>query len=174
METRMTTSSHIAAPAAARSETIRLGPWHQSAVYTATVVLVATGAVWVVLHYFFAVPGEYGPQVHPLEPWMLKVHGAAAMAGLIVYGSLLPLHVRRAWTIRRNIVLGIALIGLLLVLTITGYLLYYAGDEELRPLVSAAHWIPGLVVPILLAWHVISGKAAARVGTVANRRRGGA
>lgn len=157
-----------------RSESIRLGPWHQSAVYAATVALVASGAIWVVLHYFFTVPGEYGPQMHPLESWMLKIHGAAAMAGLIVYGSLLPLHVRRAWTIRRNIALGIALIVLLLALTITGYLLYYAGGEQLRPLVSAAHWIPGLVVPVLLAWHVVSGRAATRAGTATERGKDGA
>ena len=55
---------------------------------------------------------------------MLKLHGAAAMAGLIIYGSLLPIHIRHAWTIRRNIFLGISLVVvLMLLLTISGYLL---------------------------------------------------
>jgi hypothetical protein len=159
-----------AAPPAKRPDTIRLGPWHQGAVYGATAVLVVSGVVWLVAHYFLSVPGEYGPQLHPLEPWMLKVHGAAAMAGLIVYGSLLPVHVRRAWSIRRNIVLGIGLVTVMLLLTVTGYLLYYAGDEDTRPVIGAVHWILGLAVPALLAWHVFSGRTAARAGVTPSGR----
>jgi hypothetical protein len=146
-----------------RADSIRLGPWHQGAVYGATAALAVSGIIWLVLHYFLAVPGEYGPQIHPLEPWMLRLHGAAAMAGLIIYGSLLPVHIRRAWSIRRNIVLGIGLVAVMLLLTVTGYLLYYSGDENTRPLISAAHWILGLVVPALLVWHIISGRMQTRV-----------
>ncbi|HEV8260399.1 MAG TPA: hypothetical protein VGQ19_06550, partial [Burkholderiales bacterium] len=136
--------------------------WHQGAVYGATAALAVSGTIWLVLHYFFAVPGEYGPQTHPLEPWMLRLHGAAAMAALVIYGSLLPVHVRRAWSIRRNIALGIGLVSIMLLLTVTGYLLYYSGDENARPVISAAHWILGLVVPALLAWHIVPG--ACRTG----------
>lgn len=145
-----------------RPETIRLGFWHQATVYGATALLVISGAVWLVLHYFMAVQGEFGETHHPLETWMLKLHGAAAMAGLIIYGSLLPIHIRRAWAIRRNIYLGIGLVAIMLLLTITGYLLYYAGGEETRPVISAAHWILGVIVPALLAWHVVSGKRRSR------------
>lgn len=150
------------ATAARRADSIRLGPWHQGAVYGATAALVVTGIVWLVLHYFLAVPGEYGPQIHPLEPWMLRLHGAAAMAGLIIYGSLLPVHIRRAWSIRRNIALGIGLVSFMLLLTVTGYLLYYAGGEDIRPVISALHWVPGLAIPALLAWHVVSGRGKTR------------
>ena len=150
--------------AARRADSIRLGPWHQGFVYGATAALAVTGSLWLVLHYFLSTSGEYGLQVHPLEPWMLRLHGAAAMAGLIIYGSLLPVHVRRAWSIRRNIVLGVGLISVMLLLTVTGYLLYYSGDENTRPVISALHWILGLVVPILLVWHIVSGRARARVG----------
>ena len=146
-----------------RADSIRLGRWHQGAVYAATAALAISGIVWLVLHYFLAVPGEYGPQIHPLEPWMLRLHGAAAMAGLIIYGSLLPVHIRRAWSMRRNIALGIGLVAFMLLLTITGYLLYYAGDENTRPVISAAHWILGLAVPALLVWHVVSGRTQTRV-----------
>lgn len=145
-----------------RPDTIRLGRWHQGAVYGATAALVVSGIAWLVLHYFYAEAGEFGPTIHPGEPWMLKIHGAAAMAGLVVYGSLLPVHVRRAWAMRRNIALGICLLTLMLLLTVTGYLLYYAGDEETRPVISLLHWAIGLVVPALLLWHVVSGRARTR------------
>ncbi len=146
-----------------RPDTIRLGFWHQTAVYGATALLVVSGAIWLVLHFFMVSQGEFGDTHHPLETWMLKLHGAAAMAGLIIYGSLLPIHIRRAWTIRRNIFLGISLVLLMLLLTISGYLLYYARGEEARPIISATHWILGVGVPALLAWHVISGKRRTRI-----------
>src|SRR6266853_3446157 len=110
-------------PAARRADSIRLGRWHQGAVYGATAALAVSGMIWLVLHYFLAGPSEFGPPIHPLEPWMLRLHGAAAMAGLIIYGSLLPVHIRRAWSIRRNIVLGIGLVAFMLLRTVTGYLL---------------------------------------------------
>lgn len=144
--------------AIARGEGIRLGPWHQGAVYGSTVILVASGLVWLVLHFFLAQPGEFGETFHPGEPWMLRLHGAGAMAGLVVYGSLLPIHIRRAWAIRRNLVLGLGLATVLLALTLTGYLLYYAGGEETRPVISVVHWAVGLVIPFLLTWHVVSGR----------------
>ena len=130
--------------------------------YGATALLTVSGILWLVLHYFLTASGKYGPQIHPLEPWMLRLHGAAAMAGLVIYGSLLPVHVRRAWSIRRNVVLGIGLTSVMLLLTVTGYLLYYAGDEDARPVISAGHWILGLGVPALLVWHVVSGRARTR------------
>lgn len=141
-----------------RPDTIRLGPWHQGAVYGATALLVLSGAVWLVLHYFLAKPSEFGPAVHPWEPWLLRVHGGAAMVGLIIYGSLMPIHIRRAWAIRRNIVLGITVLVVMLLLTLTGYLLYYAGGEETRPVISILHWVLGVAVPVILFWHVISGR----------------
>ena len=140
-------------------DTIRLGYWHQFSVYGATAALVVTGALWLVFHYFLAAEGDFGPQPHPMEHWMLRLHGAAAMIGLIIYGSLLPIHVRRAWTLRRNIALGVTVIVAMLLLTLTGYLLYYAGGEESRAVISITHWLAGLLVPALLTWHVLSGRS---------------
>jgi hypothetical protein len=141
-----------------RADAVRLAPWHRRAVYVATVALVASGLLWLMLHFWMAVPGEFGETTHPLEPWMLRLHGAAAMAGLVLYGSLLPIHVQRAWSVGRNVALGIALSSLLLLLTVSGYLLYYAGGEDTRPVISALHWIVGLAVPALLVWHVVAGR----------------
>ena len=42
--------------------------------------------------------------------WVVFRGNPIAMAGLIIYGSLLPVHIRRAWAIRRNIFLGIGLV----------------------------------------------------------------
>lgn len=155
-----------------RADAVRLGPWHEWAVYVVTGALVVTGILWLVLHYFFASAGEFGGVMHPLEPWVLRLHGAAAMAGLVVYGSLLPVHIQRAWSVRRNIVLGIGLVCLMLLLTLTGYLLYYAGGEQTRPVISTLHWLVGLAVPALLVWHIVSGRTQTRAADAAIARAG--
>ena len=46
------------------------------------------------------------------------------------------------------------------VLVVTGYLLYYAGSEQLRPSISMIHWITGLAMAPWLAAHVWPGRAA--------------
>ena len=158
-------------PLARRTDSIRLGRWHQAAVYGATAALALSGIIWLVLHYFLAAPGEYGPPIHPLEPWMLRMHGAAVMAALIIYGSLLPVHIRRALSIRRNIALGLGLVAFMLLLTVTGYLLYYAGDENARPLISATHWLVGLAMPGLLVWHIVSGRMQTRASETPPEQR---
>jgi len=59
-----------------------------------------------------------------------KVHGAAAMAILVLIGMLLSAHVRFAWRARRNPGNGSLFLGTFGILTITGYGLYYAGGER--------------------------------------------
>ena len=55
-----------------RHDTIRLDFWHQTTVYGATALLVVSGAIWLVLHFFMVSQGEFGDTHHPLETWMLK------------------------------------------------------------------------------------------------------
>jgi hypothetical protein len=84
------------------------------------------------------------------------------MAGLVVVGSLLPLHVRRGWHQRRNLPLGIVLLSTVLLLTLSGYALYYFGGEGARAWFSVFHWAIGLAAPVAMVWHVVSGRRTAR------------
>jgi hypothetical protein len=43
-------------------------------------------------------------------------------------------------------------------LIVSGYLLYYAGDEGLRDKVSLIHWIVGLAVVLVYLLHRVSKK----------------
>lgn len=116
--------------------------------------MVGTGAAWLSCHYLLADAGEFGPLPHPLEALWLKLHGASGMIALVLFGSLLGSHMRRAWSQRRGRATGSTLAGLFVLLTVTGYGLYYVGSESLRPWISAVHWVIGLGIPVLLATHV--------------------
>lgn len=137
---------------------MRLSRGHIRWVYWSCALLFGTGALWLVFHYFLQVHGEFGDRPHPLEIWCLRLHGGAAMLVLIVLGSLLPIHIRRGWHQRKNIPAGVTLTTIALVLIASGYALYYFGDEEARSVISAAHWVIGLTTPIVIVWHIWTGR----------------
>ena len=134
---------------------------HQAWVFTLGTALAASGVLWILFHYFLARPDEFGATRHPLEIWWLRLHGAAAMGFLVVLGSVLPVHARRAWHARLNYRTGISVLSIAAVLVLTGYGLYYAGDELLRPWMSVLHWAVGLLAAPLLWLHAVRGKRAA-------------
>jgi hypothetical protein len=112
-----------------------------------------SGAGWLCAHYLFARQNEFGLPDSPAEPWWLKAHGAFAFLALWTGGLLWGVHVAKAWREHRHRWSGGTLFGLLLVLILSGYLLYYVGEEHLRATISAAHWILGLLLPLIYLTH---------------------
>lgn len=136
--------------------------WHLRLVYAATAALVLSGGLWLLLHYFLRGEGEFGPMPNPLEHLMLAVHGAAAMIGLFVLGSLLPVHLLRGWQQRRNLLSGLSLLAVQAVLILSGYALYYASGDDFRAATSLVHWVIGLGLSGLLVWHIVMGRRGRR------------
>ncbi len=122
-------------------------------------VLFLSGVFWWVLGTWFYEDAGFGPQDNPAQPWLLRLHGAAAMIALVVLGSLLPNHVRTAWRAHKNRFTGGGMIALCLALTITGYGLYYIGGETLRRVASLSHLWLGLAFPLVIIWHIRRGRA---------------
>ncbi len=131
---------------------MRLSRQHRQWIYAAGGSLVGSGVAWLIAHYLLVGANSFGEAHHPSEPWWLRLHGAAMMAFLVVLGTILPGHVTRAWSlrkncvqsVRRNVVTGILMLSLVAALALTGYALYYSGSEELRPYISTGHWVMGL------------------------------
>ena len=145
---------------------VRLEHWHRRALYASLALLAASGALWLLFHYFVRGATEWGEGPHPLESWWLRLHGLAAMLTLLALGSLLTTHVARAWRAGRNRASGSALGAALVLLIATGYALYYFGGEQSRPALSLVHWVFGGVAVVLIVAHVALGR-----GLTAPRRR---
>jgi hypothetical protein len=137
---------------------IRLGEWHQTYLYGMGSVLILSGALWLLFHYYVRIPGEFGPTLHPLEPWLLSIHGISSAGLLIGFGSVMPGHVRRAWNAARNRFTGSIFFGVMLALIVTGYLLYYVGNETARSFLSIFHWVVGFGLPVFAGWHIWRGR----------------
>jgi cation transport ATPase len=136
---------------------LRLSHRQELWTYLVGALLLGSGLGWLAAHYLFGGAGEFGESHHPSELWWLRLHGAAAMAFLVVFGSLIPRHIVRAWRERRNHRSGLWLLTLVLVLVVSGYGLYYLDSDALRPWISAIHWGLGLVAAAMLLVHVRLG-----------------
>ena len=136
-------------------ELIRLRPFHRRLLYGVLALLFFSGAAWAYWNDLVSSPGDFEIGA---KAWAMKIHGAAAMAILVLVGMLLTGHVRFAWRARRNRGNGSLFLGGFGILTVTGYGLYYAGGESLRAWTSWIHLAVGLALPLLLILHVWLGK----------------
>jgi len=123
----------------ARRVSPRLRHW----TYALAAVLWTSGALWWLLHTFYERTGDFGPQPHPLEPTLLRIHGLVAVPMLFALGWLGAAHVAPKWRAARRRWSGLALGALCVLLVISGESLYYLPD-------GAAHDVSG-------QWHALLG-----------------
>lgn len=124
----------------------------------ATVILVAvTGLGWITLGFRLD-PEDFSD---PLRLWrhrLLVAHGCAAYLLLWLAGSLFPQHQWGAWKARRNRGSGATLSAILLLLAVSGLMLYYPPDDSWRDAESIVHQVVGGLLVFLLPLHVVLGR----------------
>ncbi len=135
-----------------------LGPLHRLLAYLVLALLFASGLVHLLLHDYFPLPGPLGPSPRPLEISMLRLHGGAAMATLVLLGSVLGSHVLRFWRHGQNRTAGALFLGALALLGASGYGLYYLDDQWLRGWTREAHIAIGLAALPVFLWHLRRGR----------------
>ena len=132
---------------------MRLSARFRAVLYGVVAVLFVTGAAWI------AVDRAVWPKT---ATYLLRLHGGAAMAMLVLLGALLPLHVRIAWRRGKNLASGIGMLGSNAILVMTAFGLYYTGSETLRRWSSELHIAIGLGLPLLVAGHALLGRRSRR------------
>jgi hypothetical protein len=141
-----------------RPDGIKLPAWQRWTVYLAFGVLFVTGVAWSLLHDGLPRLGYEALSELAVVPLLLDIHGAAAMAALLVLGSLLPQHIKWAWSGRLNRFTGGLILATQGLFIATGYALYYVGDETLRAYASDLHLLLGLGLPLVLVGHIVVGR----------------
>ena len=135
------------------ADRVRLPRWQRWSTYMSFALLFLTGVFWWMLDLQRGENPASAPQV-----WGLRLHGLAAMWVLICFGSLLTNHVRIGWAVQRNRWLGGTMVAVTVLLTITGYALYYAVGDAMRLSASWIHFCVGVAVLPLLTLHIWRGR----------------
>lgn len=136
----------------------RLSRRHERYLYLTSVLLLLSGVGWLVGRYLLRGDGALGEVPHPSELWWLRLHGAAVIVFLAVFGALMPGHVVQNWRQRINRYSGVAVVIVVALLALSGYGLYYVVDDRQRALISVMHWVVGLAASGVLVLHVLMGK----------------
>jgi hypothetical protein len=134
---------------------LRLEASFRWTVYGVAAALFVTGAAWLAADALK--DGPSGDAWQEIGANLLMVHGGAAMAMLMVFGALFPLHVRRGWRARKNRVSGGVMVTLNALLIATAFGLYYCGSELMRPWISDAHIAAGFALAALIVIHPLIG-----------------
>ena len=142
-------------------ERTRLGGLHKALLYGAVALLWLSGCAWLLFHDVLTAKGA-DAGISPMEPLAMKIHGAATMAFIAVFGSLVPMHLRRGWVLRLNRPSGVLITTACLLLMITGWALYYLAGESTRAVVSVVHWVLGLALPLVVVLHILAGRRKLR------------
>jgi hypothetical protein len=131
----------------------RLGRWHVTAIIAALVATALTGVLWFIRHDLIA------SEPDEVQRLLLAGHGVAAYAAVLVFGSVLALHVRAGWRSGRNVASGIVLATVMTILSVTALWLYYGGEES-RDWARCVHIGAGLLgiaaapVHVALGWRL--------------------
>ena len=127
--------------------------WQRRTVVGAGVCLLASGLVWLPVHHLWGAGASGLP--HPLEAWLMRWHGLAAVAGFFAGGLVASGHVARGWRLRWRRPTGLSLCILGSLLAQSGYALWYLVPEGWRGAAGWAHAAAGSVafaVGVLHAW----------------------
>ena len=136
----------------------RLSRRHRAVLYSLFALLFTSGLIWWLGDEAAEEAGKPVAWAELWKPRLMRVHGGAAMAFLVTLGTVLAVHVRRAWPSGTNRISGTGLIGWFLLQAVTGYgVLYFVGDG-LRDWNGQIHVTLGLLAPAAVAGHVLWGK----------------
>jgi hypothetical protein len=101
-----------------------------------------SGLVWLLFNFYL----DYETPFRFLNAWNLRLHGLAAFGFLIIFGMILSTHISFNWQVKKNRRWsGIILTAIFTSLILSGYFLYYSGDDDFRSFSSYFHWISGLI-----------------------------
>jgi hypothetical protein len=132
---------------------------HRLTLYGISLVLLVSGGGWAWIHHLDET-GQAGEALGRTNPWLLKAHGYAAVGFVLLLGTLIPVHIRPSWHARKNQINGVFFLSAAGLLTLSGYTLYYLGDEAWRNAASQFHLWLGLAAPVLLFFHIRAGRNA--------------
>src|SRR4051812_2412862 len=96
---------------------LQLSRRHKLMLYSTSMLLLLSGAAWAWINHLDNL-GQASERVRDFKPWLLKIHGFSAVGFVLLLGSLLSGHVRRAWHASKNLGNGVFFLAAISLLTL--------------------------------------------------------
>ena len=123
----------------------KMGPIVRLYLWTALVACAASGLI----EYWQT---EWALSFQPLGRWPLVLHGVSGMALAIGFGLLMQSHIRPAWRMKKHRISGGLMVSLIVLLIVSGLLLYYGG-AAIHDANRQLHIWLGILFTVYLPWH---------------------
>lgn len=135
-----------------RRHAARMPRWQALSTHIIFALCATSGVLYLLAHEFnFAL---FSIENHS----MLALHGVAAYLFVMLFGALVPNHIKSGWNNKRNRTSGALMVLVIGLLLISGLFLYYAADT--RDAALWVHWIIGCGLVLLFPLHYILGRRA--------------
>jgi hypothetical protein len=120
-----------------------------------------TGCMWLALHVYFETPDEFGITRHPWEPTLLWIHGVLSIALAYVFGWIMARHASEAWRQHKRRISGGLLTGVVAVLSISGFLLFFVTSDAAQFQSARVHELVGVLVTLFAVehWRVLNARS---------------
>jgi len=134
---------------------MKLGRNEMRVLGTIATVSYFTGAVLFLLSNWLRVATPIGEQHSPAEHWVRAFHTTITYSATLAVGYLIKGHVLPGLRIRRRIWSGGVNLGVVVTLTVSALMIFYAGESDWNSYATQVHAIVGLMCPIFLLFHAV-------------------
>ena len=126
--------------------------WQAIPTHLIFVLCVFSGVLYLLAHEFEIAP--FAIKNHSI----LIAHGVTAYLFVLLFGAVMPVHIKSGWKSKRNRISGSLMVGVMSLLIISGLFLYYGVDT--REAALWGHWVIGCGLVLLFPAHYLLGRRA--------------
>ncbi len=135
-----------------RSRVAHLPLWQSISTHLIFIICAISGVLYLLAH-------EFEMKALAVENHsILVVHGFAAYFFVLLFGAVMPTHIKAGWKNKRNRISGGLMVAVMALLLVSGLFLYY-GDVT-RDAALWVHWVIGCGLVLLFPLHFIRGRRA--------------
>ena len=114
-----------------------------------------SGVLYLLAHEFEIVP--LAIENHTI----LIAHGVTSYVFALLFGAVMPVHIKSGWKTKRNRISGSLMITVMALLLVSGLILYYGVDT--RQAALWVHWVVGCGLVLLFPAHYLLGRHASHL-----------
>jgi hypothetical protein len=135
-----------------RRRTPRMPRWQAQSTHIIFLLCAVSGLLYLLAH-------EFEATLLPVENHgLLVAHGVTAYLFVLLFGALMPNHIKSNWSNKRNRASGGLMVAVMSLLLVSGLFLYYGADT--RDAALWVHWVIGGGLVLLFPLHYVIGKRA--------------